>query len=79
LFDEFDPALIAIQPLMFEHSFYCFQCNQIVTAKTCPHDKTNWLSLSGTQVREKLRAGEMLPVEFTRPEVSHVLIEGLKQ
>ncbi len=79
IFDEFSPAEIGIQPLMFEHSFYCRDCNQIVTAKTCPHGKESWLTLSGTQVREKLRAGEMLPVEFTRPEVSHVLIEGLRQ
>ncbi len=78
LFDEFDEAAIGIIPLRFEHSFYCRDCNTIVTAKTCPHGKDSWLSLSGTQVRAKLAAGEMLPVEFTRPEVSHVLIEGMR-
>lgn len=79
IFDQFDPAAIGIQPLMFEHSFYCFKCGQIVTAKTCPHDKESWLSLSGTQVRAKLAAGELLPLEFTRPEVSEVLIAGLRE
>jgi len=29
-------------------------------------------------VREKLAKGELLPVEFTRPEVSKVLIEGMR-
>lgn len=77
IFDEFDPAQIAITPLMFEHSFWCNACGQIVTAKTCPHGKDSWLSLSGTQVRAKLQAGEPLPVEFTRPEVSEVLIRGV--
>lgn len=77
IFDEFDPALIGITPLMFEHAFYCRDCAMIVTAKTCPHGKESWLHLSGTQVRNKLSAGEMLPVEFTRPEVSEVLIRGV--
>jgi sulfate adenylyltransferase len=34
--------------------------------------------LSGTQVREMLSRGEMLPVEFTRPEVSKVLMAGVR-
>lgn len=77
IFDEFDPALIGITPLMFEHSFWCNECGQIVTSKTCPHGKDSWLTLSGTQVRAKLQAGEPLPIEFTRPEVSKVLIAGV--
>lgn len=79
IFDEFDPAEIGITPLMFEHAFYCRDCGHIVTAKTCPHGKESWLHLSGTQVREKLSAGEMLPTEFTRPEVSKVLMRGVQQ
>lgn len=79
LFDEFDPALIGITPLMFEHAFYCRACGQITTSKTCPHDASEWLHLSGTQVRERLQAGEMLPAEFTRPEVSAVLLRGLRE
>ena len=77
IFDEFDPVQIAITPLFFEHAFHCHQCGHIVTAKTCPHDSSSWLHLSGTQVREKLSAGQLLPVEFTRPEVSEVLIRGV--
>lgn len=77
IFDEFDPAQIGITPLFFEHSFYCRDCGHIVTAKTCPHGKDSWLHLSGTQVRAKLAAGELLPVEFTRPEVSRVLMRGI--
>ncbi len=76
IFDEFDPATIGIVPLRFEHAFYCRDCGHIVTAKTCPHGKDSWLHLSGTQVREKLSNGEALPVEFTRPEVSEVLLRS---
>jgi sulfate adenylyltransferase len=79
IFDEFDPKLIDITPLKFEHAFYCKKCEAVVTAKTCPHDRENWVFLSGTQVRELLAKGEMLPREFTRPEVSKVLVEGMKR
>ncbi len=34
--------------------------------------------LSGSKVREMLRAGEVPPVEFTRPEVAKILIESMK-
>ncbi len=79
LFEEFDPALIGITPIMFENAFYSRKQRQIVTAKTALYGEDDWLSLSGTQVREMLRAGQALPEEFTRPEVSAVLIEGLRE
>lgn len=79
IFDEFRPEELGITPLFFEHSFYCRKCQAIVTSKTCPHNTSEHLVLSGTQVREKLSKGEMLPAEFTRPEVSQVLIEGMRR
>lgn len=65
-----------IQILKFEHAFYCEACGNMATAKTCPHDASNHLHLSGTKVREKLRNGESLPEKFSRPEVANVLIKG---
>ena len=78
IFDDFQLAEIGIIPLFFEHAFYCRKCGTVVTAKTCPHSKEDWLYLSGTQVREMLSRGEAPPPEFTRPEVAAVLIEGYK-
>jgi len=79
IFDEFAPEALGITPLFFEHTFYCKACGQVVSSKTCPHDKSQHVVLSGTQVREKLSRGELLPEEFTRPEVSRVLMRGVQQ
>jgi sulfate adenylyltransferase len=78
IFDEFEPTEIDITPLFFEHTFYCKKCAGVVSLKTCPHDKRDHVSLSGTQVREMLARGEMLPVEFTRPEVSQILMDSVR-
>ncbi len=78
IFDEFSPEEIGITPLYFENTFHCRKCGGIVSAKTCPHGPEDRLSLSGTQVRQMLEQGHPLPPEFTRPEVSQVLIDGLR-
>jgi len=77
IFDEFRPDELAITPLFFEHAFYCTRCASIITSKTCPHGAEARISLSGTQVRKMLEAGQQLPAEFTRPEVSRILVEGM--
>jgi sulfate adenylyltransferase len=78
IFDEFSKEEVGIEILPFDYTFYCQKCGSIVSSKTCPHDKENWIFLSGTQVREMLERGEMLPPEFTRPEVSKILMDGMK-
>jgi sulfate adenylyltransferase len=35
--------------------------------------------LSGTRVREMLREEEIPPLEFTRPEIAKILIEGMRK
>jgi sulfate adenylyltransferase len=35
--------------------------------------------LSGTKVREMLRAGEAPPPEFTRPELAAILVRAMRE
>jgi sulfate adenylyltransferase len=73
IFDNYSKAELGIEIIKFEHTFYCRTCGSLVSSRTCPHDSSHHLVLSGTKVREKLTAGEELPVEFTRKEVAEVL------
>jgi sulfate adenylyltransferase len=75
IFYEFEACEIGIVPLFFEHVFYCNQCGHMASLKTCDHSQDKRVFLSGTKVRETLDRGELLPKEFTRPEIAKILID----
>jgi len=70
LVDQYD---LGTQPLKLDPTFYCNACKALASLRTCPHDASQRLELSGTKVRETLRTGGHLPEEFTRPEIAEIL------
>jgi sulfate adenylyltransferase len=73
IFNRFTADEIGVTPLKLEPTFYCTICDTTASTRTCPHDASDRLELSGTKVRELLRRGEPLPQKFTRPEVAEIL------
>jgi sulfate adenylyltransferase/3'-phosphoadenosine 5'-phosphosulfate synthase len=78
IFAQFTPSELGITPLNFENAFYSTAVGAMGTAKTAPGDASTQVSLSGTKVRDLLRAGELPPPEFSRPEVAQILIDSMK-
>jgi sulfate adenylyltransferase len=77
-FDAYDPGELGIQPLRYEHAFYCRRCEAMATSRTCPHPAEARVHLSGTAVRELLGRGELPPPQFSRPEVARLLADGYR-
>ncbi|MCG0238777.1 MAG: sulfate adenylyltransferase [Firmicutes bacterium] len=79
LFRRFRPEELGITPVFFDRAFWCRRCGGMATDKTCPHRDDDRVLLSGTQVRQMLREGQVPPPEFTRPEVAALLVAAVRK
>ena len=73
IFDEIPRDSLAIQPMRIDWTFWCYKCEGMASARTCPHDDADRLLVSGTKLRKWLSEGSPVPPEFSRPEVLDIL------
>ncbi len=78
LIKSFNRRELAITPICFENAFWCKKMNAMATNKTTNSREDERINLSGTQVREMLKAGKLPPPEFTRPEVAQILMDSIR-
>ncbi|MCF8242835.1 MAG: sulfate adenylyltransferase [Melioribacteraceae bacterium] len=74
--DEVPEGALEIEIFEADHTAFSKKLNKVVMMRDYPdHTKEDYVFLSGTKVREMLSNGEDLPVEFSRPEVAHILMD----
>jgi sulfate adenylyltransferase len=75
IFDTLPPGSLEIEAMKFDATFFCYGCQGIASARTCPHGEDRRLVISGTRLREMFVNREPIPPEYSRPEVLAVLQE----
>lgn len=73
IFDNFSEKELGITPIKCEHVVYCKNCNGLVYKNICSHEKDQEF-LSGTKMREMIKAKQKPPTKFIRSEVAEILI-----
>ncbi|STZ56155.1 Probable bifunctional SAT/APS kinase [Moraxella lacunata] len=73
IFDTIDKDALITKPLKIDWTFYCHGCGGMASTKTCPHDSSQHVKISGTALRTALSNGDDVPETFSRPEVLAVL------
>jgi len=73
IFDEIPHDALQTKPLKIDWTFWCNKCDGMASMKTCPHDASDRILLSGTKLRKALSENGEVPPQFSRPEVLEVL------
>jgi sulfate adenylyltransferase len=77
IFDQEVPrGALQIDIYRADNTAWSKKLNRVVMMRDAPdHKPEDFINLSGTKVREMLSKGMDLPVEFSRPEVAHILMK----
>ncbi len=77
---EVPPGALAIEIFGADNTAYSKKLQRVVMMRDAPdHTPDDFVTLSGTKVRDMLAAGKSLPVEFARPEVAEILMKYYQQ
>ena len=77
IFDtEVPKGALLIEIFRADNTAWSKKLGKVVMMRDAPdHKPDDFINLSGTKVREMLGKGMELPVEFSRPEVAHILMK----
>ena len=67
---------IGIEPMLFEHAFYCHRCDGMGSRRTCPHADDERVYPSGSRIRGLLDGGESPSEKMMRPEIASFIVEA---
>lgn len=73
IFDDISDNALKTKPLKIDWTFWCNACGSMASSKTCPHDTSYHVKVSGTKLRKALSEDEPVPDNFSRPEVLQIL------
>ncbi|WP_299188577.1 sulfate adenylyltransferase [uncultured Psychrobacter sp.] len=73
IFDYVGKDDLITQPLKIGWTFWCNACNAMASDKTCPHEASEHVKVSGTKLRKALSEDLEVPENFSRPEVLEIL------
>ncbi len=74
IFDEIPKGALLIEMFMADNTAWSKKLGRVVMMREAPgHTPEDFITLSGTKVREMLSRGEAPPPEFSRPEVAKIL------
>ena len=73
IFDEIPKGSLETVNMNIDWTFWCNKCGTMASARTCPHDGSHHVKVSGTKLRKALSEGGEVPDNFSRPEVLEIL------
>ena len=73
IFENFTKEELGIQIMPFDNTYFCTQCDMIVSQKTCPHGDQTAVYYPNDEVKTLFAAGKTPEQMFMRPEVANLL------